>query len=195
MESILVTGGAGRVGSQLIKKLLQVYPNTEIISLDNYSTGSRASHQPGAIYMEGDTCDISDIFQEHRFDKIFHLGEALGAQESFHDYEVASNSILIGTTNLLKFATVTGAYLIYSQSLLREEQQTPLSWMKAKQVEQIKLLNKWFGLDYTLCYFANLDRAEQALVDFFILASQSNKQEAFHTDSPKSKSFLKKIFS
>ena len=100
MESILVTGGAGIVGSQLIKKLLQDYPNTEIISLDNYSTGSRASHQPGAIYMEGNTWDISEIFQEHRFDKIFHLGESIGPQASFTDYETASQSILNGTSQV-----------------------------------------------------------------------------------------------
>ena len=70
--------------------------------------------------------------------------------------------------------------------------------MKAKQVEQIKLLNKWFGLDYNLCYFPNLDRAEQDLVaqvDFLILASHTNQRKCLYPEHREPKSFLKKIFS
>lgn len=160
MESILVTGGAGFVGSQLIKKLLQDYPNTEIISLDNYSTGSRANHQAGAIYIEGNTWEIAELFEAHRFDKIFHLGEYSRVSQSFEDYEVASQSILYGTAKCLKFAADTGAHLIYSATSSAHseagESLSPYSWMKAKQVEQIKHISNWYGLDWTICYLYNV---------------------------------------
>ena len=165
MESILVTGGAGFVGSQLIKKLLIDYPNTEIISLDNYSTGSQTNHQAGAIYIEGNTWDIAELFQGHRFDKIFHLGEYSRVSQSFEDYEVASQSILYGTARVLKFAADTGAHLIYSATSSTNseigESLSPYSWMKAKQVEQIKLISNWFNLDWCICYFYNVWGAGQ----------------------------------
>lgn len=167
MENILVTGGAGFIGSSLIKQLIQNYPTAEIISLDNYSLGEESNHQPGAIYVTGNTWDIETIFEGIKFDAIYHFGEYSRVTQSFEDYEAAMQSILYGTSQVLKFAANTGAKLVYSASSSglgsngKDQELSPYAWMKAKQVEQIKLYGDWFNLDWTICYFYNVWGAMQ----------------------------------
>lgn len=167
MENILVTGGAGFIGSSLIKQLIKDYPTAEIISLDNYSLGEEANHQPGAIYVHGNTWEIESLFEGIKFDTIYHFGEYSRVTQSFEDYEAASQSILYGTSQVLKFAANTGAKLVYSASSSglgsngRDQKLSPYAWMKAKQVEQIKLYGDWFNLDWTICYFYNVWGAGQ----------------------------------
>lgn len=167
MENILVTGGAGFIGSSLIKQLIQDYPTAEIISLDNYSLGEESNHQPGAIYVTGNTWDIETIFEGIKFDAIYHFGEYSRVTQSFEDYEAAMQSILYGTSQVLKFAANTGAKLVYSASSSglgsngKDQELSPYAWMKAKQVEQIKLYGDWFNLDWTICYFYNVWGAMQ----------------------------------
>lgn len=162
METILVTGGAGFIGSNLIKQLLQDYPLAEIISLDNYSLGEESNQLPGAIYVNGNTWDIETLFEGIKFDAIYHFGEYSRVTQSFEDYKVAAQSILYGTSQVLDFAAKTGAKLIYSASSSalgndgKDQALSPYAWMKAKQVEQIKLYGEWFDLDWTICYFYNV---------------------------------------
>jgi|SaaInl74LU_5_DNA_1037368.scaffolds.fasta_scaffold18490_1 UDP-glucose 4-epimerase len=162
MESILVTGGAGFIGSNLIKHLLEKYPETEIYSLDNYSLGSRTNHHEGCFYIEGNTWEIETIFENHKFDRIYHFGEYSRVSQSFEDYDLAQESIQLGTSRVIWFAAQTGARLIYSASSSglgnegQDQALSPYAWLKSKQVEQIKLFQEWYGLEWTICYFYNV---------------------------------------
>ena len=167
MESILVTGGAGFIGSNLIKQLLEKNPETEIYSLDNYSLGSKENHHEGCFYIEGNTWDIEAIFETHKFDKIYHFGEYSRVSQSFEDYDKAQKSIKLGTSRVLWFAAQTGAHLVYSASSSglgregKDQELSPYAWLKSKQVEQVKLFQEWYGLDWTICYFYNVWGAAQ----------------------------------
>ena len=86
MKKILVIGGAGFIGSALIKRLLN--DGHEVISFDNYSTGLRENEHEGCFYYSGKGEDIKLALQhaKHKFDYIFHLGEYSRVEQSFQDY-------------------------------------------------------------------------------------------------------------
>ena len=164
MKNILVTGGAGFVGSNLIKKLKYDYPNSHIVSLDNYFTGKEENHIPGVLYLEGNTKDAEEIFSnlEQEFDTVFHFGEYSRIVQSFKDVKICSESILMGTPVILELVRKWGAKLIYSASSSKfgnngsDENLSPYSWMKSKMVELIKNYSDWFNVDYEICYFFNV---------------------------------------
>ncbi len=164
MKNILVTGGAGFVGSNLIKKLKYDFPNSRIVSLDNYFTGKKENHIPGVLYLEGNTKDAEEIFSnlEQEFDTVFHFGEYSRIVQSFKDVKICSESILMGTPVILELVRKWGAKLIYSASSSKfgnnglDENLSPYSWMKSKMVELIKNYSDWFNVDYEICYFFNV---------------------------------------
>jgi len=161
---ILVTGGAGFVGSNLIKKLKQEDPSLEIVSLDNYFTGSIENHLhvEGVNYIKGDTWNAKEILKRYKFDTVYHFGEYSRIAKSFDDIELASQSILQGTPHILELCREHNAKLIYSASSSKfgnggkDENLSPYSWMKSKMVELIKNYNTWYGLQYEICYFFNV---------------------------------------
>jgi UDP-glucose 4-epimerase len=161
MIKVLVTGGAGFVGSNLIKELKENH-NVSITSLDNYFTGRLENHIDGVEYICGDTCDAANIFVNRQFDVVYHFGEYSRIAKSFDDIEYAQKSILTGTPIILGLCKQWNAKLIYSASSSKfgndgkDENLSPYAWAKSKMVELIKNYGVWFGLKYEICYFFNV---------------------------------------
>ena len=162
MNKILVTGGAGFVGTNLIKRLKIHYPDARIVSLDSYLTGKASNHIPGVKYIHGDTMNSHVILADEVFDTVFHFGEYSRVVQSFEDIQLATDSIMGGTPRILELCREWNAKLIYSASSSKfgndgaDENLAPYSWMKAKMVELIKNYGDWFGLEYQINYFFNV---------------------------------------
>lgn len=162
MKDILVTGGAGFVGTNLIKRLKLDYPDARIVSLDCYLTGSMENHIPGVRYIKGDTMNSHTILRNENFDTVFHFGEYSRVVQSFEDIQLATDSIMGGTPRILELCREWNAKLIYSASSSKfgndgkDENLAPYSWMKSKMVELIKNYGEWFGLEYQINYFFNV---------------------------------------
>lgn len=162
MKDVLVTGGAGFVGSNLIKRLKNEYPEARIVSLDNYFTGTQDNHVSGVEYYHGNTADARKIFANDKFDTVFHFGEYSRIVQSFNDIKIVNDSILTGTPVILELCREWGAKIIYSASSSKfgnngaDENLSPYSWMKSKMVELIKNYGEWFDLQYEICYFFNV---------------------------------------
>jgi UDP-glucose 4-epimerase len=161
MKKILVTGGAGFVGSNLIEELSKD-KNNLITSLDCYFTGKVENHINGVEYVSGYTWDIDKLFENKKFDIIFHFGEYSRIVNSFDDINFVTESILRGTPKVFEFATKISAKIIYSASSSKfgnngkDEHLSPYAWMKAKMVELLKNYNNWFNLKFEICYFFNV---------------------------------------
>jgi len=152
---ILVTGGAGYIGSNLIKHLKKT-TDAEITSLDNYFTGSKQNHIKGVKYIKGDTSDIINLKKQ---DVVYHFGEYSRVVPSFKDVEYLMKTNLLGTSKVIEQCKKWNAKLIYSASSSKfggNENLSPYSWVKAKMVELIKNYNEWYGLNFEICYFYNV---------------------------------------
>ena len=88
-ETVVVTGGAGMIGSELIEMLL---PKYRVVSLDNYFIGKKENHIEGAEYIEGHTKDIESLLGNENPKIIFHLGEYSRVEQSFNDLELVWQS-------------------------------------------------------------------------------------------------------
>jgi UDP-glucose 4-epimerase len=163
-KNILVTGGAGFVGSNLIKQIQKKYPSANITALDNFFTGSREAIPEDVAVIQSSTWDIEDWFPKTKgtFDIVFHFGEYSRIVSSFEDIDYVLKTNLHGTTRVLEMCRHWGAKLIYSASSSkfgnegRDENLSPYAWMKAKGVELIKNYKEWYNLEYEICYFFNV---------------------------------------
>jgi UDP-glucose 4-epimerase len=174
MKTILVTGGAGFVGSNLVEQLVKD-PSNRVFSLDDYSTGKKENHIRGARYIEGNTNDIAKLLRrpipispsEERGkevvpDLIFHLGEYARVEKSFEDIERVWKSNKDGTFAVLEFARTHGSKLIYAGSSTKfgdgglGRDQSPYAWSKASNTELVQNYGRWFGLKYAITYFYNV---------------------------------------
>lgn len=164
----LVTGGAGFVGANLIRVMTRAYPYDKIISLDNYFTGKAKNHikHKNVRYIKGDTRNIFRLWQENKLPKpnaVFHLGEYSRVVQSFDEFDKCWNFNMNGTKEVVKFASFHKAKLVYAASSSKfgnkgeDENLSPYSWMKAKNVELIKNYANWYdGFEYVITYFYNV---------------------------------------
>lgn len=158
-KKVLVTGGAGFIGSHLIEKLLA--KGVDVYSLDDYSTGKKENHIEGATYIEGPTKDIARAI-EFRPDIVYHLGEYARVEKSFDDMERVWESNKNGTFAVLEFCRKHGTKLIYAGSSTKfgdgglGRDQSPYAWTKASNTELVRNYGSWFRLPYAITYFYNV---------------------------------------
>lgn len=160
MKKILVTGGAGFVGSNLCEALAKD-PNHQVYSLDNYFTGKRENHVAGVTYIEGSTEHIFELISFSP-DIIFHLGEYSRVEQSFEDIDKVLLFNKIGTLKVLEFCRKRGSKLIYAGSSTKfgdgglGKDQSPYAWSKSSNTELVKNYGLWYGIDYAIVYFYNV---------------------------------------
>lgn len=157
-QTVLVTGGAGMIGSRLIELLL---PKYHVVSLDNYFIGKKENHVEGAEYVEGHTKDTEKLLGHLTPSIIFHLGEYSRVEQSFDDLDTVWASNIEGTFRVLQYWKTRGCKLVYAGSSTKfadggmGRDQSPYAWMKASNTELVKNFGAWFNLPYAITYFYN----------------------------------------
>ena len=162
---IVVTGGAGFVGSNLIKILIKK-THKKIISLDNYSAGSKKNHvlNKRVKYITGNTLEINKKFLKikNQIHSIFHFGEFSRIYQSFKNFDECYESNSIGTNAVFKFCLENKIKLIYSATSAtlgnkgNDKNLSPYAFTKSKNLEQLENLKKWFNFKYDVIYFYNV---------------------------------------
>jgi len=159
-KKILVTGGAGFVGSHLCERLAQ-NPNYEVYSLDNYFTGSTDNHVPNVTYIEGDTSDIATLIP-FAPDMVYHLGEYSRVEQSFDDIEKVWKYNKDGIFAVLEFVRKAGCKILYAGSSTKfgdgglGRSASPYAWTKATNTELVMNYGTWFNVPYAITYFYNV---------------------------------------
>lgn len=163
-KTILVTGGAGFVGSHLCERLVK--DGHTVISLDNYFTGTKENHVDGVEYREGHTKDVAKHVPEH-VDLIYHLGEYSRVRQSMDEPEVVFDLNVAGTFGVLEYWRKQQCKLVYAGSstkLTAEREEdgvlgrdlAPYTWAKAVNSELVANYARWYGLPYVTVYFYNV---------------------------------------
>ncbi len=150
----LVTGGAGFIGANLIKKLLEGYDN-RVTSLDNYTTGNLENQHKGCKYIHG---DIRDYKALGVFDVIFHLAALPRIGPSFKNPREVFDTNVQGTQNILEYGYRYNIPVIYagSSSFHGGRYKNPYTFTKWQGEELCKMYNKIFGVKTTICRFYNV---------------------------------------
>ena len=159
-KRILVTGGAGFVGSNLCERLAKD-KNNEVYSLDNYFTGSKDNHVENVTYIEGLTSDIDKLinFEPHT---VYHLGEYSRVEQNFDDIEKVWKFNKDGIFAVLEFVRKTGAKIVYAGSSTKfgdgglGRSASPYAWTKASNTELVENYGAWFNVPYAITYFYNV---------------------------------------
>ena len=158
-KTILVTGGAGFIGSRLCERLVK--DGHRVISLDNYLSGLEDSHIAGVEYRKGSTKDIKKLVPE-AIDIIYHLGEYARVEVSLSEPDVVWESNVLGTFRVLEFWRERKCKLVYAGSSTKfgdgglGRDQSPYAWTKATNTELVRNYGTWYGLPYAIAYFYNV---------------------------------------
>ena len=162
---IVITGGAGFVGSNLILHFLK---NTKykITSIDNYSSGTKEKHikDKRIKYIHNDTKNISIILkkQKKKIHSVFHFGEFARIYQSFNKMDECIESNSIGSHAVFNFCLINKIRLIYSATSAslgnygRDKDLSPYAFTKSKNLELLENLKKWFKFRYEVIYFYNV---------------------------------------
>lgn len=156
---VLVTGGAGFIGSHLCERL--VADGYRVISLDNYFTGTRENHVAGVEYREGHTKDIGALIPETPA-VVYHLGEYSRVEQSFEDVATVIDFNTVGTFAVLEFCRARGAKIVYAGSSTKfsddglGRHQSPYAWTKASNTDLVENYGRWYGVPYAITYFYNV---------------------------------------
>ncbi len=169
-KMVLVTGGAGFIGTHLCRRLL--VDGHKIISLDNYFTGSKENHIEGVEYREGHTKDIATLIPED-VDIVYHLGEYSRVEVSLTEPALVWDLNVRGTFAVLEFWRKRNeknslgnvekkVKLVYAGSSTKfadgglGRDQSPYAFSKATNTELIRNYGEWFSLPCAITYFYNV---------------------------------------
>jgi len=162
---IVVTGGAGFVGSNLISFLLKK-TKFKIISIDNYSTGKKENHLKDrrVLYIKGNTKNINQTLKKkkNKIKTVFHFGEFSRIFQSFLKMDECINSNSIGSHEIFNFCLSNKIKLIYSATSASignkgdDKNLSPYAFTKAKNLELLENLKKWFNFKFEIIYFYNV---------------------------------------
>jgi len=163
-NTIVITGGAGFVGSNLVSLLLKK-TKYKIISIDNYSSGSKKNHIKSSRvkYLTGHTKNIANLLKKpKKIHTIFHFGEFARIYQSFLQMDKCLESNSIGTNAVLNYCLINKIKLIYSATSAslgnkgKDKNLSPYAFTKAKNLELLENLKKWFKFKFEIIYFYNV---------------------------------------
>ena len=163
-NTIIVTGGAGFVGANLIELLLKK-TKYKIISIDNYSSGSFKNHIKNirVRYIKGYTKDINILIRnKNNINSVFHFGEFARIYQSFLNMSECIESNTVGTNSVFNFCLDNKIRLIYSATSAslgnkgNDKNLSPYAFTKSKNLELLENLKKWFKFKYEVIYFYNV---------------------------------------
>jgi len=162
---IVVTGGAGFVGSNLIERLLNK-TNFKIISIDNYSSGNKNNHivSSKVKYIKDDTRNVEKVLKKYKkkIHSLFHFGEFSRIFESFDKFSQCFEYNSIGSKEIFRFCLINKIKLIYSATSAslgndgKDKNLSPYAFTKAKNLELLENLKNWFNFKYEVVYFYNV---------------------------------------
>ena len=163
-NKIIITGGAGFVGTNLIKLFLKKTKH-KIVSIDNYSTGKNKNHIKNSRvkYVRGNTRDIFKLIKNPKEIKsVFHFGEFARIYQSFIKMNECLESNSVGSNAVFNFCLKNNIKLIYSATSAslgnkgNDKNLSPYAFTKSKNLELLENLKKWFGFRYEIIYFYNV---------------------------------------
>ena len=163
-NKIIITGGAGFVGTNLIKLFLKKTKH-KIVSIDNYSTGKKKNHIKNSRvkYVRGNTRDIFKLIKNPKEIKsVFHFGEFARIYQSFIKMNECLESNSVGSNAVFNFCLKNNIKLIYSATSAslgnkgNDKNLSPYAFTKSKNLELLENLKKWFNFKYEVIYFYNV---------------------------------------